>query len=436
MAKEFYVVSDLHFGGDGALQQCDFADEFTAFLRDLAAKGGDIELVIAGDTFGFWELTTVEGVAKFDVIVADHRAIFDQLRETGKKIKITVMVGNHDYDLACDPAFKTKLAEYNLDLDTSISVKRELLGRTIWIEHGQQADSFNASPEYGNPFAMPVGYFITRTVVSGASRFSDYGRGNWLKDIRSVGTHNIPDWILSNYFYREMGWAIRAVFTIFLLLLAVTALGLIGEFLRRAGIIDFNFLLNNPVIRSLGFVGNILYVLITINMLILFFMLVVSVPGFIVYRDIRKTLRRFQVTWSEISALDDQTNEPYLRRAREVFAENPDAAVYLFGHTHDAFLVEEGGRVIINTGTWLKILNRVPVRFGYMPAVYYPWFHLDCFHIYTEQSRIVIRHLETAKTPARELGLLQRLVTIGKGSRDRRPIPEATEIDVAITPAE
>ena len=92
--------------------------------------------------------------------------------------------------------------------------------------------------------------------------------------------------------------------------------------------------------------------------------------------------------------------------------------------------------MIINTGTWLKILNRVSVRFGYMPAVYYPWFHLDCFHIYAEQSRIVIRHLETAKTPARELGLLQRLVTIGKGSRDRRPIPEATEIDVAITPAE
>jgi UDP-2,3-diacylglucosamine pyrophosphatase LpxH len=62
LASEFYVVSDLHFGGDGALQQCDFADEFIGFLRRLAEKGGDVELIIAGDTFGFWELTTVDGV--------------------------------------------------------------------------------------------------------------------------------------------------------------------------------------------------------------------------------------------------------------------------------------------------------------------------------------------------------------------------------------
>jgi UDP-2,3-diacylglucosamine pyrophosphatase LpxH len=428
LASELYVVSDLHFGGDGALQQCDFAEEFIAFLRGLAEKGGDVELIIAGDTFGFWELTTVEGTKKLDVIVADHRAIFDQLRETGSRIRITIMVGNHDYGLACDPAFKAKLANYNLDLDTSISVKRQLLGRTIWIEHGQQADSFNASPQYGNPFAMPVGYFITRTVVAGASRFSDYGRGNWLKDIRSVGTEHIPDWILSNYFYREMGWAIRAAFTVFLLLLTVTAIGLVTHVLQQAGIISVNWLLDNPVIRSMGFVGNVLQALITINMLILFFMLVVAIPGFIVYRDIRKTMRRFHVTWSGLSTLEGLGNEPYLRRAREVFAENRDTAVYLFGHTHDAFLLEEDGRAIINTGTWLKILRRVSVRFGYLPAVYYPSFHLDCFHIYAEQSRIIIRHLETAKTPDPELSLLQRLVTFGKGSVDRRPIPARTDL--------
>lgn len=430
MAKEFYVVSDLHFGGDGALQQCDFAEEFIAFLRDLATKGGDVELIIAGDTFGFWELTTVEGVAKFDAIVIDHQAIFDQLRETGKKIKITVMVGNHDYDLACEPEFKQKLATYNLDLDTSISVKRQLLGRTIWIEHGQQADSFNSSPDYGNPFATPVGYFITRTIVAGASRFSDYGHGNWLKDIRSVGTQHIPDWVLSNYFYREMGWVIRAVFSIFLLMLTVTALGLVVEALRFAGIIQVNFIFDNPFIRSLGFVGDILHAVVLMNMIILFFMLVVSVPGFIVYRDIRKTLRRFQVTWSDFSELEGLANAPYLQRARKVFAENPDTAVYLFGHTHDAFLLREGDRVIINTGTWLKILSRVSVRFGYMPAVYQPSFHLDCFHIYADQSRIVIRHIESAKTPERELGLLQRLVTLGKTPGKREPIPPETVLEI------
>jgi hypothetical protein len=36
------------------------------------------------------------------------------------------------------------------------------------IEHGQQHDQFNAFPEYGNRYALPVGYFIT-VFVSGAS---------------------------------------------------------------------------------------------------------------------------------------------------------------------------------------------------------------------------------------------------------------------------
>lgn len=426
MADQFYFVSDLHFGGDAALQHCDYADEFVAFLRELQAKDGDIELIIGGDMFGFWELTTVEGVAKFDAIVSHHQPIFDQLRETGNKIAITVMVGNHDYDLACIPEFKAKLKEYNLDLDTSISLQRRLNGKTIWIEHGQQSDSFNASPDYGNLYALPVGYFITRTIVSGASRYSDFGRGNWLKDIRSVGTENIPDWILSNYFYREMSWVIRSVATVFLLLLTVTAAALFGEALRKAGIFDANIVLSNPLVRSLGFVGNVLHAIIAVNMVILFFMLVVAVPGFVVYRDVRKTLKRFRVTWSDIESLEKTSNAPYLRRANEVFAQHPEVAVYIFGHTHDAFLEETGGRIVINTGTWLKILRRIPVRFGYLPAIYAPSFHLDCFHIAAEGPDIVIRHFETPKMPVQELGLLQRLMIFGRDAVGRTPIPERT----------
>src|SRR4029079_4048070 len=84
---------------------------------------------------------------------------------------------------------------------------------------------------------------------------------------------------------------------------------------------------------------------------------------------------------------------PHRARAREVFAANPDVAVYLFGHTHDAFLEREpDGRVIANMGTWLKILRRVPVRFGYLPSVYYPSFRLNYFHIFAEQSRLVMRY--------------------------------------------
>ncbi len=38
MATELYFLSDLHLGGDGELQHCDFAEEFIAFLKELAAR--------------------------------------------------------------------------------------------------------------------------------------------------------------------------------------------------------------------------------------------------------------------------------------------------------------------------------------------------------------------------------------------------------------
>src|SRR6516225_7753135 len=59
LAPRYYFVSDLHMGGDGQLQHCDYAAEFIAFLKELEQEGPDTELLIIGDTFGFWELTLV-----------------------------------------------------------------------------------------------------------------------------------------------------------------------------------------------------------------------------------------------------------------------------------------------------------------------------------------------------------------------------------------
>src|SRR5262249_53717630 len=134
------------------------------------------------------KLTLVQGAEKLPHIVKAHQAIFDQLKATGARIKITMMVGNHDYDLACNPVFADHLRAYNIQLDTSLTLIRIVGGKKLWIEHGQQRDEFNAFRDYGNIYALPVGYFITETFVSGASRHSDFGRGDWLKDIRSVGT--------------------------------------------------------------------------------------------------------------------------------------------------------------------------------------------------------------------------------------------------------
>jgi UDP-2,3-diacylglucosamine pyrophosphatase LpxH len=428
-AKQFFLVSDLHLGGDGQLQVCDFTEEFIAFLRQLQdTSDGQAELILAGDTFGLWELTTVVGTAKLDEIIRHHRAIFDEFRATGSRLRITLIPGNHDYDLACDPRFAVRLAEYNLTLDRSMSLVREVAGRKIWIEHGQQSDVYNASPDYGNPYALPLGYFITEEIVSGASRYSRFGRGNWLKDIRSVGTTQIPEWLLSNYFYREMSGVLRWVATVFLLLFGFTLIALVAEAMRQAGLINVNFLLDNPVIRAMGIFGNILWLIAVINMLIMAFMLVAAIPIAFIYRDVRRTLRRFQLLAEERAQTDVLSPEPYVQRAREVFREHPEVAVYAFGHTHDAFLAHADGRVILNTGTWLKILHRVSPRFGYMPAVYRPAFRLNYFHIFEESGEMVIRYVELPRTPPPELSLLQRFVTWRRPAAPSKSIPPLTRL--------
>ena len=102
MPTTYYLISDLHIGGDGGLAQCQFEDELIQFLREIAVGPQPAELVIVGDAFGFWELTDRAGVSKLDTIAAQQPALFRQFRETGKRVKITLLPGNHDYDLARD----------------------------------------------------------------------------------------------------------------------------------------------------------------------------------------------------------------------------------------------------------------------------------------------------------------------------------------------
>jgi UDP-2,3-diacylglucosamine pyrophosphatase LpxH len=427
LARQYYLVSDLHMGGDGQLQHCDYAAEFIAFLKELETQGPDTELLIVGDTFGFWELTLVQGTAKLEHIIHAHQAIFDQLKATGARIQVTMMVGNHDYDLACDPAFVDLLKAYNIHLDTSLALIRTVGEKKIWIEHGQQRDEFNAFPEYGNPHALPVGYFITETFVSGASRHADFGKGNWLKDIRSVGTRQIPDWVLSNYFYREMSTVLRWLLLPFLLLFWVTVLAIVGEVLRVLGIFDYNVLFHNPVMRRLGVIDNVLQVVITINSV---FLVVIGIPLALVMRDLLRTLRRFQLLTSHGARPDLDSDEPYLKGAEEVFRGDDKVAVFIFGHTHAAFLKRLGptGPVILNTGTWLKLLRRVPARLGLLPAIYYPSYRLSYFQIQQENDQLVIRYVEVPKRPERELTWLQRLLTLGKKPRPPEAIPAKTVI--------
>jgi hypothetical protein len=210
-----------------------------------------------------------------------------------------------------------------------------------------------------------------------------------------------------------------------LLLSGVTFVAILGELLRVLGIFDYNILFHNPVMSRLGIIDNVLQVVIAINSV---FLILFGAPMLLLLHDLTRTLRRFRVLTGHWTMPDLDSESSYIEAAKEVFTKDDQVAVYIFGHTHAAFLKQLGsqGRVILNTGTWLKLLHRVPVRFGLLPAVYYPSYRLNYFCIQAEDKALVIDYVTIPKMAGHELTWLQRLVTLGRSPTVLATIPART----------
>ena len=424
-ATRYYFISDLHIGGDEQLQEIAFEAELLQFLRDLEKGEEDAELVINGDLFGLWEFTDLEGIAKFDALVERYPALFEQLRATGERIPITLMPGNHDYELAAYPEYVERLTEYNVTLEQEIVLTREVAGRVIWIEHGQQRDPNNRSPDFGNPYANPPGYFVNRHVTSRAGRVSNRGRFNWLKDIQSVTPMTeIPNWMLSKYFYREMSPFLRYAILPFLLLfnLSVAFLGVFV--LAVSGTWSAPLAFVNGILGELSVVGVILDIVLLVNVVVIVILSLLSIPAFLIVRDARKTLSRFGlIDLGEPASVADR----YTEGARAVFEAHPEVAVFVYGHTHRASVTEIDDRVVVNTGTWLKRLHRRSVLFGVLPWVYYPSFRLNYVRVTEEDGAVVVDYRVIEKPNPSDLTLLERLLT--RTPRLDDPIPARVVVE-------
>jgi UDP-2,3-diacylglucosamine pyrophosphatase LpxH len=389
MSKTYYFISDLHIGGDEALGVCDFESELIAFMDEIAQRNEDAELIIIGDAFGLWEFTQVEGVEKIKMLIGQFPRIFNSLKKVGEKIKITLVPGNHDYEIACYPEFTDIFKAYNISLEQTPAITRAIGGKRLWIEHGNQHDAANRMPDFGNPHAMPIGYFITINMVGTAGQLSERGRHNWLKDIQSVyPTELVPDWVMSNYFYREMSPMLRWMLLPFLLLSGLTLFVLGGSALEYFNITDSNIFLDNRLFNSLGIVGSLFQIILTINAIVLAIFFALSIPLGFVLRDLKRTLKRFGIELDP-AELTGEKEEMYLNAARKVFENDPDIVAFIYGHTHKPSLQQLGDRYVINTGTWLKQFERVPPRFGMLPAIYVPDFCLNYYRIKAEEDNIV-----------------------------------------------
>ena len=423
----YYLISDLHIGGDGALDHCSFEPELIGFLRGIADGPLPAELIIPGDAFGFWELTTVTRIEKLDLLIRQHPALFAQFRETGRRVKITLMPGNHDYELACVPAWKEKLAGYNITLEPVTHLARPAGDRTIWVEHGNQHDSFNSFPNFGDPYGLPSGYFITVATVAAAAKSAARGRSPWLNDLASVyPTEDIPFWMWSNYFYREMGDILRWFLLPFLLLFTVSVIVYLGQSLQKFGILRtkvFDLRLGS----RFGLAGRLVDWVIWINGVVISTVLILAIPLFFLSRDIHETLRRYGVNLSSDIRLDKEG--AYVAAAKTIFEKDPSVAIYIYGHTHVPSVRKAGSRYILHTGTWLKRLERVSTHFRLMPDVYFPSYELSCFTIRAEGKGVRVKYTVVPKRAPEDLTLLQKLMILGRRRADRPEIPAEIFID-------
>jgi len=421
-----YLISDLHIGGDGALARCAFERELIELLAELARGPEGGELLIVGDAFGLWELSDGEGASKLEGIVASHPDLFAQLRETGKHVRITLLPGNHDYELACVPAYAAELARFNVLLEPRVHVTRTIAGRTVWIEHGNQHDAFNAFPDFGNRWALPIGYFITSAIVAGAGRDADRTTSKWLEDVESVQPNqDLPFWALSNHFYKDMApwlrWAILPFLLLFTASAGVFALRALEEVLGfRTGLFELDL---RPI---LGFPGRILDLVQFVNSAVIATLLILAVPGFFLARDVRKTLARYGLLRDDV--LHRDKDGVYVAAARKVFADDPSVAVFVYGHTHNPSLREVDGRLVINTGTWLKRLEYVPVRMGRLPGVWVPSYRLNWFTIDEDGGALRVRYRTIDKAPPRDLTWLERLLILGRKPAGQAAIPAETHV--------
>jgi hypothetical protein len=252
-----------------------------------------------------------------------------------------------------------------------------------------------------------------------------------LKDIQSVyPSEQIPYWVLSNYFYQEMSPLLRWLLLPFLLFYGLEFFVLGAAALEWFGVTSTNIFLNNRLFSALGFVGNLVQIILIVNSILFANFVVLAVPLYLIWRDFKTTLQRFRIVLDP-SELSSEKEQQYLDAAQKIFAHDPATLIYIYGHTHSPSLRQFDNRVVINTGTWLKRLDDVPTRIGFLPEIYVPFFCLNYFKISEIDGKIAIDYHTIDKAPPQDLTLVQRLLVSGR-RRTHDPIPERTLLEANV----
>ena len=143
------VVSDVHLAEektrDGLLRDDQQFLEFLKLLRTSYMKSGD-DLVLLGDVIDFWRRDFTRALAECD-------AVFSELMNFDRGVKIHYVVGNHDYHML---NLKENLQSGGLHFsEVGKSARLSSGGKNFFFIHGYQLETL-ANPYYKSQTAYEL----------------------------------------------------------------------------------------------------------------------------------------------------------------------------------------------------------------------------------------------------------------------------------------
>ena len=422
-------VSDSHIGGDPGCDGFESPAELRELFEELAAHGGPVELILAGDFFDFLQIGEVpEGTDRASLTVSrpEYESMFAALRNFREKEgkRVIYLPGNHDAEGWWNPEVQATLEDRGLVDDFAYyylaSMEAGGRRRVIYCEHGNQLDPANTVEDYHDSLDTPLGHHVVMDFTRRVAPYGEISPGLDLSEIKMVyPLVAIPRWIASRYFYDFIGKLIA-----YLLLPLLVAYAL---YRVTAYFLAFSQSGQPSLFGSHRELFRIHELFVDIGIFSLLALLVFAVFFLVIRHAVRRTLNTMspgeRPHYSPAEASQNKIRSVLTGEQRPPMNPSLDPTtvdVFVSGHTHLPSLSEldrlDGRRcALVNSGCWLRQLQPVSPHFK-GPPVFVSKFVLTHVRVFVEDEVLRVELWEQPKPARQSLTRIERLL-----SSARRP---------------
>ena len=400
-------ISDLHLTETGPVDDFEATDELCELVGSLCEHAGQVLLVLGGDVLDLLQVEApLEDRAARALGGATAAAVGAALRRLAARpgAAIVYLVGNHDSTLAWDGAARKLVGDHfgvnAFTLHAHVRVACQDGGEVLLVaEHGDALDRWNRRTDPFDPLDVPVGDHVVTEVVnrleSATSRYPELA----LDEVDNVRPAlMVPWWLVSNFFYKFMGRALRNLALPLVLLWVLLSLAA-AFFVGDSRVAE----LGNRAVRW-------------VSSFVLTDLALLAIGSTFLGRSFRRAAAAYGVpspAEARAEVAGRQADLPELLERRD-----PAASLLLSGHTHETGMVQlPGGKVAVDAGCWVRGL--VPVRTWLsLPPVFVASYPVNWVDVQAGPAGVRVALWERRLAVTRRLGNIEKLVA-------RRPLPPA-----------